>query len=217
MSPKPKLYTNPGSQHCRRVALLIHETGMDVDTHVVDVRPPGMGGENESEAFLGLNPNGKVPVLTHGESFVLLESNAIMIYLCEQYGDDAFWPADAALRAQVLSWQFWQAAQLSSTVDGMMRESMLKPMLGMEPDPGVLEALDGQFRRWAAVLESTLGSSRYLLGDRISLADLSVAAALMYTHAARLPVRDFAATSTWFERIRARASWQATEPPPMPL
>lgn len=217
MSARPKLYTSPGSQHCRRVALLVHETGMEVDTRIVDVRPPGMGGENESEAFLALNPNGKVPVLTHGESFVLLESNAIMVWLCERHGDDAFWPADAEARAQVLAWQFWQSAQLSPTVDAMMGESMLKPMLGKEPDAAVLERLDGQFRRWASVLESRLGSSEYLLGDDLSCADLSVAAALMYTHAARLPVRDFAATSAWFERIRARPSWQATEPPPMPL
>ena len=94
---------------------------------------------------------------------------------------------------------------------------MLKPMLDMEPDAAALERLDGQFRRWAGVLESRLGSNDYLVGDRISAADLSVAAALMYTHAARLPVRDFPATSAWFERLRARPSWQETEPPPMPV
>ena len=210
------LFHSPGSHHCRRVALLIEELGLNVETEFVDVRPPGMGGQNESPDFLALNPNAKVPVLKH-ESVVLTESNAIMFYLCGLAGDTQLMPPDPAQRASVLSWQFWQAAHLSPTADALMKENMMKPMVGQSPDSQIIEALRSDFDRWAKVLELQLERSPYLVGDRLTCADLSVVAALMYQHAAQIPVDDYARVSSWVQQMQARPSWRATEPPPMPM
>ena len=67
MQQKPILFMSPGSHHSRRVMLLINEMGTDVEQRIVDVRPPGMGGENQQAEFLALNPAGKVPVLKDGD------------------------------------------------------------------------------------------------------------------------------------------------------
>lgn len=216
MGTKPILFHSPGSHHCRRVALLIEELGLNVETEFVDVRPPGMGGQNESPEFLALNPNAKVPVLKH-ENVVLTESNAIMFYLCDLAGDTHFMPEDPAQRASVLSWQFWQAAHLSPTADALMKENMMKPMVGQSPDPQIIESLWGDFDRWAKVLELQLELSQYLAGDRLTCADLSIVSALMYQHAAQIPVQDYSRLSNWVTQIQGRPSWQATEPPPMPV
>lgn len=215
MGDRPLLHTSPGSQHCRRVALLIHEANFDVETKTVDVRPPGMGGENESPEFLALNPNAKVPVLEH-RGMSLIESNAIMAYLCEEFDHRELWPADHALRAQVTAWQFWQAAHLSPTADGLMGENMGKAMFGAEPDAERVAELNAAFHRWAAVLDGRLEESDYLVGDSLTCADLSVVAALMYRHAAKLPLDEHPATLKWLKRMTARDSWRDTEPPPLP-
>ncbi len=209
------LMTSPGSHHCRRVAMLIHELKLDVTMQNVDVRPPGMGGENESPEFKRLNPNAKVPVLRDGD-FVLTESNAIMTYPCEKHGHSAFWPEELAARARIQSWQYWQAAHLSPTADGLLSENMVSPMMGREPDAAILAELTKSFHRWADVLDDALGRHDYLTGSEPTCADLSVVTALMYAAPARIPTAEHAVLSEWLKRMHARDSWIATTPPPMP-
>ena len=52
----------------------------------------------DAPAFLALNPNAMVPVIQDGD-FTLWESNSIIRYLANQYGDGALYPAEARLRA----------------------------------------------------------------------------------------------------------------------
>ncbi|MGF1467962.1 MAG: glutathione S-transferase family protein [Sandaracinaceae bacterium] len=216
MAERPTLYTSPGSHHSRRVALLIHELGVDVEQRHVDVRPPGMGGETESEAFLALNPNGKVPVLVDGD-LTVFESNAIMAYLCDRYGPTELYPEDRARRALVQQWQYWQAAHLSPTADGLLGEHTLKPMMGGAPDEATVAQLEAEFHRWATVLDKTLKRREHLAGPSLTCADLSVATALMYATAARLPVAEHAPLDAWLARVQSRPSWKDTTPPPLPV
>ena len=214
MSEKPTLLSSPGSHHCRRVNLLIHELGLDVNLQTIDVRPPGMGGENESADFMKLNPNAKVPVLRDGD-LVLTESNAIMVHLCEKHGHSPLWPADLGERSQVLKWQFWQAAHLSPTADGLLAQNMVLPMMGEQPNAEVVDRLIKDFHRWAGVLDGVLGKADYLVANRLTCADLSVVTALMYAQPARIPVDEHPPLAAWLDRMHSRPSWEATKPPPM--
>jgi glutathione S-transferase len=212
---KPILLASPGSHHSRRVLVLIRELGLDVEIKPVDVRPRGMGGDNASPDFLALNPNGKVPVLRDGD-LVLWESNAIMAYLADKHGPTPLWPKDLAKRAHVSKWQFWQGAHLSNAADGLMYEAFVKPMMKQTSDPAVLASLTSNFHRWCGVLDVALAQAPYLANGEFSCADISVAAALMYAKPVGMPVAEHPQVVAWLERIHARPSWIATEPPPMP-
>jgi len=212
---KPKLLYSPGSQHSRRVSVLAHELGLDLDLQNVPYGPGGFGGD-QREAFLAINPNGKVPVLVH-DGIVVWESNAIMWYLAELHGDTPLWPADAKERAQIAMWQVWQAAHLTPAADALFYENLVKPgFLGEGSDPAKVETQLTAFHRWAAVADETLTRSDYLALDRFTCADIAVAAALMYAEGARMPIAEHPPLDAWLERVRARDSWLATEPPPMP-
>jgi glutathione S-transferase len=208
---KPLLYGSPGSHHSRRVLVLVAELGIDVDMKTVDVRPPGMGGDNSEPEFFALNPNGKVPVLRDGD-MVLWESNAIMWYLAERHGDTPLWPRDAAKRAQIAKWQLWQGAHLSPAADGLLYEHVVKPMMKKDPDPAACERLLASFDRWAGVLDATLAQAEWLANSTFTCADIAVASALMYGEAARLPIQDHPRVAAWLARVHARPSWKATEP-----
>jgi glutathione S-transferase len=208
---KPLLFYSPGSHHSRRVAVLIAELGLDVDVKNVEVRPPGMGGENSSPEFLALNPNGKVPVLRDGD-MVLWESSAIMWYLAERHGDTPLWPRDPAKRAQIAKWHLWQGSHLSPAADGLMFEHVVKPMMKQEPDAALCQRLLGSFHRRCGVLDGTLAKGEWLANGELTCADIAVATAFIYAKPARLPMDDHPRVVAWLERIHARPSWKATEP-----
>ena len=212
---KPKLFSSVGSQHARRVRVLIYELGLEVETEEVGFGAEGFGGDDRA-GFLKLNPNGKVPVLQHGE-VVLWESNTIMGYLADLHGDTELWPRDPLERAQISMWQVWQAAHLTPAADGLFYENRVKPsFLQQATDDAEVARLEGSFHRWMGVLESRLECSESLALGRFTCADISVSSALMHAESSRMPIAEHPVVQTWLQRIQQRPSWLATEPPAMP-
>jgi GST-like protein len=68
-------------------------------------------GQQFGSGFVEINPNSKIPALLDRSGTTpvrVFKSGAILTYLAEKFG--AFLPTDAALRAETLSWLFWQMA-----------------------------------------------------------------------------------------------------------
>src|SRR4051794_38906187 len=89
-----------------RVPIMLEELEFPYDLRSVNVRK----GEQKLPQHLGLNPNGKVPVLVdpdgpRGERLVLTESGAILIYLAEKSG--RLLPAEGIERARVFEQMFF--------------------------------------------------------------------------------------------------------------
>jgi glutathione S-transferase len=86
---------------------LLAELGVEYETKAVDI----LGGENKSEAFLKMNPNGKVPVLVDGD-FTLFESFAINAYLAEKHRPELL-GTSLEQHALVYQWNAWVLANLA--------------------------------------------------------------------------------------------------------
>ena len=84
--PTLTLYTNPHSRGTN-VRWMLEECGADYDT--VAVR---FGADMKAPAYRAINPMGKVPALTHGDT-VLTETVAIITWLAERYPQKALIPA----------------------------------------------------------------------------------------------------------------------------
>lgn len=199
-----KLHHNPLSPNVRRVLLTAAVLGLELEEKIVDFTK----GEHKSPEYLALNPNGAVPTLVDGD-FVLTESRAIMQYLASKMPESGLLPRDEAQRADVTRWQFWDAAHFSPQLGTLVFERVLKGMMGLgEPDAGkVQEALTG-FRRFAAVLDKRLDGKKYVVGDSLTLADLTLASSLMYAKQTEAPVSEFPNVQAWFERISALDAWK---------
>ncbi len=208
------LYFNPYSQHSRKVLVLAEELDIDLERKSIEVRPRGYGGETAKPEFLAINPNGKVPVLKEGD-FILWESNAIAWYLAEKQGWSELWPQDLRERAEIAKWQLWQVAHLSPTLDGLLWESMKKMVGAGEPDEQQRKRHLEGLGRWGEVLSINLAERDYLACGRFTLADIAVSSAAMHDKLAGFSFRDFPAVQRWLDRVQARASWEATNPPPM--
>ena len=94
-----------------KVTILLEEllaagvNGAEYDAHLINI----MEGDQFGSGFVQVNPNSKIPALVdtnEGSHLPIFESGAILLYLAEKF--DAFIPKAPDLKAQCLSWLFWQ-------------------------------------------------------------------------------------------------------------
>jgi glutathione S-transferase len=208
-----KLYTHPMSSNARRVRLVVHQLGLQLEEELVDLAK----GAQRSPEYLALNPMGKVPTLVDGD-VLLTESYAIMIYLCEKTGRRELFPDELATRTEINRWLFWCANEWSPIIARLSFENMLKPMLGLgSPDPARVQEAENAFKQLAAVLDSKLESRQYIAGNLLSLADFALCASLASAVPAKLPLAGFSHVQAWQGRIEQLPAWKATSAaPPRP-
>ncbi|NEP08928.1 MAG: glutathione S-transferase family protein [Symploca sp. SIO2C1] len=94
-----KLYGHELSGNSYKVRLLLELLKVDYEWIKIDL----MQGEHKSSAYLALNPFGQVPTLVDGDT-VLADSQAILVYLAQQYGDQQWLPIAPLALAQVIRW-----------------------------------------------------------------------------------------------------------------
>jgi glutathione S-transferase len=199
-----KLYHNPLSPNVRRVRLTAAVLGIELEEKVLDFSK----GEHKNPEYLALNPNGAVPTLVDGD-FVLTESRAIMQYLAAKKPESGLLPRDEVARADVTRWQFWDAAHFSPQMGSLGFEKVFKAMMGLgDPDQTKIQDALANFRRFAAVLDKQLQGKQYLVGNALTIADLTIASSLMYAKQAEAPVAEFPNVQAWFSRITALDGWK---------
>jgi glutathione S-transferase len=194
------------SPNVRRVRLTAAVLGIDLEENRLDFAK----GEHKNPEYLALNPNGAVPTLVDGD-YVLTESRAIMQYLASKKPESGLLPRDEAARADVTRWQFWDASHFSPHLAALAFERLLKGMMGMgDPDARKIEEALGSFRRFGAVLNKRLDGKQYVVGNALTIADLTLASSMMYSQRAEVPVADFPNVQSWFARISDLEAWKKT-------
>ncbi|RKH88760.1 glutathione S-transferase family protein [Corallococcus sp. AB045] len=207
-----KLYFHPLSGNSRRVLLVAAHLDIPLERIVVDLTT----GKQREASYLGINPNGRVPVLDDG-GFVLWESRAIMVYLAEKTPGQTLLPTDAQGRADVNRWLFWCSAHMAPANTVLVLENFVKQRTGRgPPDPAEVARGEALFAQTAPVLDSHLAGRTWVSQERLTLADLSLAASFALAGPARLPLEGYANLRAWLGRVQELEAWQRTAPPMPP-
>ncbi|MBN8471749.1 glutathione S-transferase family protein [Corallococcus exiguus] len=207
-----KLYFHPLSGNSRRVLLVAAHLDIPLERIVVDLTT----GKQREASYLGVNPNGRVPVLDDG-GFVLWESRAIMVYLAEKTPGQTLLPTDAQGRADVNRWLFWCSAHMAPANTVLVQENFVKQRTGRgPPDPAEVARGEALFAQNAPVLDSHLAGRTWVTQERLTLADLSLAASFALAGPARLPLEGYANLQAWLGRVQQLEAWQRTAPPMPP-
>ena len=203
-----KLYYLPFSPNSRRPWMTAKVLGLALDEEVVDVTK----GENKRPEFLKINPNGSVPALVDGD-FALWESRAIMEYLAVKKPEARLVGENDREWADLQRWMFWDACHLMRHTGSLIFEYLLKKILNLgQPDEAAAKEARETLRKYYAVLDQALTGRDYLVGGRLTVADISLACTFTYADLLKLPVGDFPAITAWLARIQALPAWAATEP-----
>ncbi len=165
--PPIRLYGIVSFDRGAKAKWLLTEMGISYESKWLDREKK----ENESPAFLRLNPMGRIPVLEIGDE-VIFESGAICAYLADRFLEKGLAPAlDSPLRAKYQQWLYFAA----STVDVFQTRMMIiEDIPAGEVRTTKESALLEEFADAMETLEVTLSKSPYLLGSRISTADICV-------------------------------------------
>lgn len=203
-----KLYMNPLSPNVRRVRLTAAVLQLPLQETQLDLAK----GEHKTPEYLALNPNGAIPTLVDGD-FVLTESRVIMQYLASKKPESGLVPRDDQGRADMVRWQFWDAAHFSPQLGTLTFEKVIKPLLGASaPNKAKIDEAVAAFRRFAAVLDQRLQGKAYVVGNTLTLADLTLASSLMYAQQTDAPLGDFPNVQSWFSRLSDLDAWRKTAP-----
>lgn len=182
----------------RKVSIMLEELGLPYQVHFIDLSK----GEQLTPAFLALNLNNKIPVITDRDNgFTLAESGAILVYLAEKTGRLLAAPGSTERHVQ-LQWLFFQMASIGPMMGQLFH---FKNYQG-EPQTYALERFGGEVRRIFRVVEQRLAEAPYLGGEAYSVADIASYPWLKLGGFLELEMADFPALSAWMERLAARSA-----------
>lgn len=130
-------------------------------------------GGLDTDAFRKLNPNGTIPVLQDGDHPPLWETGAILRYLANAYGGNAFWPRDPVQRAEVDKWAEWAKINVAMdfTVPVFWQVVRTAPA---EQDQNAIEQAVAALDRKLVLADTRLSENTYLCGPDLTLADIQL-------------------------------------------
>ena len=154
-----KLYYAPGA--CSQaVHILLHETGVDHETELVDLRAKRTATGAD---YWAVNPKGAVPALDIGHGEVLTENAAILQYLGDLSGNSTLLPPVGELRRyRVLEWLNFIATELHKGFGPLWN-----PNASADSKQGARDLLGKKFD----YVEQHFGPGPFLLGEHLTIAD----------------------------------------------
>ncbi|HWB44371.1 MAG TPA: glutathione S-transferase N-terminal domain-containing protein [Hyphomicrobiaceae bacterium] len=156
-----KFYFN-GSPNPSKVALFLEEAGLAYEPIPVDTRK----GDQFKPELLGLNPNGKVPVIVDGD-IAVFDSNAILLYLAEKTGK--FLSANTPkARAELLSWLMFVATGVGPFSGQAVHFKHFAP----EKISYAHNRYQYEAARHYGILNDRLANRRYLVGETYTIVDM---------------------------------------------
>ena len=147
-----------------KVSVALEELGLRYQVHAIDLSK----AEQKTEAYLRLNPNGRIPTIVDrdNDDFAVFESGAILMYLAEKTG--RLMPTDARGRSRVVQWLMFQMGG----VGPMMGQANVFFRYFPEKIQPAIDRYQNESRRLFEVLDQRLGDSEWLADD-YSIADIA--------------------------------------------
>jgi glutathione S-transferase len=196
-----QLYCFAQSGNAYRAALMLNLIGADWEPVFVDF----FKGETRTPEYrANVNEMGEAPVLVHGGK-KMSQSGVILTYLARRSGK--FLPNGQGEELEALRWIIFDNQKVNGYL-GPFR--FLRIFAKPAGDPAVLAFLKGRIDNNLAILDKRLAAAPYILGDRPTIADLSLVAYLYY------PADEFGFDiaaqhkhiAIWLERIKALPGWK---------
>jgi glutathione S-transferase len=183
-----------------RAALMLNLIGTEWEPVFVDFF--GSGVQRTHDFRSSINEMGEAPVLVHGDR-KLSQSGVILTYLSDRSG--RFQPQGYDEKLECLRWLLFD----NQKVNGYLGPYRFLKNFAPKPDAGGMAFLKGRIDNALGIVDKRLAKAPYVLGERPTIADISLVAYLYYP-----PeefgfdiAKDYPAIGSWLARIKALPNW----------
>ncbi|HEX6859099.1 MAG TPA: glutathione S-transferase family protein [Caulobacteraceae bacterium] len=185
-----RIYGDPRSGNCLKVKWVAEHLEIAHEWVDVDV----LTGATRTPRFLAMNPAGQVPTVILDDGRPLAQSNAIMVHLAE--GSDLI-PTGAYDRARMFEWLFWEQYSHEPYIAVVRFQVALLGKAVDEVEARLIERGHAALQR----LEDGLAASPFLVGERVSLADVACVAYTRLAHEGGFDLAAYPKVRDWVGRV----------------
>jgi len=166
----------------------------------------GSAGGLDSQAFLAMNPHGRIPVIRDGDTIVW-ESRAILRYLAARHSAGRFWSDDPAQRAGVDGWMDWSQTALQPDFLGGVFWGFYRTPEDKRSWPAINAALSRCAWHFGK-LDRLLEGRTFLLGETLSLADITAGTSLYRYFELEIERPKLPQVERWYRTLQAREAYR---------
>jgi glutathione S-transferase len=198
-----QLLDSPASPFCRKVRVLLHETGLIGEVDIVGVANAPLAPDAQNKAK---NPLGKIPTLVRADGPAIYDSRVICRFLDAKAGANLY--PERSL---------WETLTLEATADGIMDAAVLM-VYETRVRPEEMRSADWVEAQWGKVaraLDAIEGRWISHLRGPLDMAQIAVGCALGYLdfrHDARNWRAGRPSLAAWYDGFSSRPSMEATVP-----
>ncbi len=201
-----KLYRNPKSGHCHRVELML--ALLDVPYETVDLDMAN--GAHKAHDYLEISPFGQVPAIDDN-GVTLSDSNAIITYLADRYGDTADWTGrDSIEKAQIQRWLSVAAGEIAAGPCA----ARLVTVFGAAFDH---DACIAKSHALFKVMEKHLDGKSFLVAERLTLADIAGYSYIAHAPEGGVSLEPYTNIRAWLGNIEAQSRFVPMVRSPIPV
>jgi glutathione S-transferase len=152
-------------------------------------------GEHKQPEYLAINPMGQVPAIDD-QGVVLADSNAILVYLAQKYGNGCWLPTDPVGAAKV---QRWLSIAAGPIAFGVARARLIT-VFGA---PYNAEEVIANSHALLKIIDQELSATPYLVGTEPTIADVSAYSYIAHAPEGNVSLDEYANIRAWLARIEA--------------
>jgi glutathione S-transferase len=197
------LYFHPISNPSLYPLFVAEAAGVTYERKMVNLQTQ----EHKSDDYLAVNPFGRVPAMVD-DDLAIGESSAIGRYLARKSGGDIY-SEDLREAALIDQWVEFVVHHVRANVARVQFNRFVAPMIGETPDENSIALGEKFLATNLPHIEIALSGDGHLHGERLTLADIALVAAMEPQFTAKLNLEDFPVLTGWLETMRKEDWYQA--------
>ncbi|KAI0085543.1 glutathione S-transferase [Irpex rosettiformis] len=185
--------------------------GPDYDAIKLSIRDADIGkvhNQVKSPWFLEINPNGRIPAITHNGQRVF-ETSAILIYLAQVFDKERKFSQDPTKNisawAEEQSWIFFAHGGLGPMQGQANHFNLYAP----EKIPYAINRYLNETKRLYSVLESHFAKHQWLAGEQYGIADIKTFGWVRFHDYTGVDITPYPHLQAWLKRIEERPAVKA--------
>ncbi len=196
-----QLFGRHTSYNVQKVLWLLDELGLEYQ----HIQLGGKYGGTDSPEFGKMNPMRKVPVLKDDDR-VIWESNTILRYLVDAYGESEWKVKDSYQRSEYERWMDWAQSRFERAFDGVFWGYYRTPP--ELRDEKAIQKSEAACKECLEKLDGQLQGKSYVVSENLSLADICNGVFIYRLVEIDLDIRLPGQVEAWYGRLKSLSGYQ---------